>query len=49
MTDAEQVGRAIDDAFAALGGVDACVDIIRGATWSKAEDFSTQLWDAAIQ
>jgi len=48
MTDPEQVGRAIDDAVAALGGVDVCVDIIGGATWSKVEDFTTQLWDAAI-
>ena len=48
MTDPVQVGRAIDDAVAALGGVDVCVDIIGGATWSKVEDFTTQLWDAAI-
>jgi NAD(P)-dependent dehydrogenase (short-subunit alcohol dehydrogenase family) len=48
MTDPEQVGRAIDDSVAALGGVDVCVDIIGGATWSKVEDFTTQLWDAAI-
>lgn len=27
MTDPEQVGRAMDDAVAALGGVDECVDI----------------------
>ena len=44
-----QVGRAIDDAVAALGGVDVCVDIIGGATWSKVEDFTTQVWDATIQ
>ncbi|MGO8767476.1 SDR family NAD(P)-dependent oxidoreductase [Mycobacterium sp.] len=48
MTDPVQVGRAIDDAVAALGGVDVCVDTIGGATWSKVEDFPTQLWDAAI-
>ncbi len=48
MTDPEQVGRAIDDTVAALGGVDVCVDIIGGATWSKVEDFTTELWDAAI-
>jgi 3-oxoacyl-[acyl-carrier protein] reductase len=48
MTDPEQVGRAIDDAVAALGGVDVCVDIIGGATWAKVEDFSLQSWDAAI-
>jgi NAD(P)-dependent dehydrogenase (short-subunit alcohol dehydrogenase family) len=48
MTDPAQVSRAIDEAVAALGGVDVCVDIIGGATWSKVEDFSTQLWDAAI-
>lgn len=48
MTDPEQVGRAIDDVVAALGGVDVCVDIIGGATWSKVEDFTAELWDAAI-
>ncbi|OBH08169.1 SDR family NAD(P)-dependent oxidoreductase [Mycobacterium sp. E3247] len=48
MTDPEQVGRAIDDVEAALGGIDVCVDIIGGATWSKVEDFTPQLWDAAI-
>ncbi|UXA05073.1 SDR family oxidoreductase [Mycobacterium sp. SMC-2] len=48
MTDSEQVGRAIDDVEAALGGIDVCVDIIGGATWSKVEDFTTELWDAAI-
>ncbi len=48
MTDPEQVGRAIDDVEAALGGIDVCVDIIGGATWSKVEDFTTELWDAAI-
>src|SRR5581483_2641660 len=40
MTDAVQVARAIDEAAAALGGVDVCVDIIGGATWSKVEDCS---------
>lgn len=48
MTDPEQVGRAIDDVEAALGGIDVCVDIIGGATWSKVEDFTPQLWDTAI-
>ncbi|OBH84024.1 3-oxoacyl-ACP reductase [Mycobacterium scrofulaceum] len=49
MTEPEQVGRAIDDVEAALGGIDVCVDIIGGATWSKVEDFTPQLWDTAIQ
>ena len=48
MTDPAQVSWAIDEAVAALGGVDVCVDIIGGATWSKVEDFTTQLWDLAI-
>ncbi|MGO9033476.1 SDR family NAD(P)-dependent oxidoreductase, partial [Mycobacterium sp.] len=48
MTDPAQVSRAIDEAVAALGGVDVCVDIIGGATWSKVEDFTTQMWDLAI-
>jgi 3-oxoacyl-[acyl-carrier protein] reductase len=47
MTDPAQVSRAIDEAVAALDGVDDCVDIF-GATWSKVQDFSTQLWDTAI-
>jgi NAD(P)-dependent dehydrogenase (short-subunit alcohol dehydrogenase family) len=48
MTDPIQVGGAVDDAVAALGGVDVCVDIIGGATWSKVEDFTTEVWDATI-
>jgi NAD(P)-dependent dehydrogenase (short-subunit alcohol dehydrogenase family) len=48
MTDPAQVSRAIDEAVAALGGVEVCVDIIGGATWSKVEDFTTQLWDVTI-
>jgi NAD(P)-dependent dehydrogenase (short-subunit alcohol dehydrogenase family) len=48
MTDPAQVSLAIDEAVAALGGVDVCVDIIGGATWSKVEDFTPQLWDVAI-
>ena len=48
MTDPAQVSRAIDEAVAALGGVDVCVDIIGGATWSKVEDLTTQSWDVAI-
>ncbi|ORW26735.1 hypothetical protein AWC19_03375 [Mycobacterium palustre] len=48
MTDPVQVGRAIDHAVAALRGLDVCVDIIGAATWSKVEDFTTQLWDATI-
>jgi NAD(P)-dependent dehydrogenase (short-subunit alcohol dehydrogenase family) len=47
MTDPAQVSRAIDEPVATLGGVDVCVDIT-GATKSKVEDFTTQLWDAAI-
>ena len=48
MTDPAQVSRAIDEAVAAMGGIDVCVDIIGGATWSKVEDFTTQLWDAQL-
>lgn len=47
-TDPVQVGRAIDEAVVALVGIDVSVDIIGGANWSKVEDFTTQLWDAAI-
>ena len=44
MTDPHQVERAIDEAMAALGGIDVCVDIIGRALWEKAEDFSNDDW-----
>ncbi len=48
MTDPQQVRRAVAQAIDQLGGIDVCVDIIGGATWSTVQDFDAQLWDAAI-
>jgi 3-oxoacyl-[acyl-carrier protein] reductase len=48
MTDPVQVGRAIDEAAAGLGSIDVCVDIIGGARWDRAEDFSLADWDWTI-
>jgi NAD(P)-dependent dehydrogenase (short-subunit alcohol dehydrogenase family) len=49
MTERSQADRAIDEAVRRLGGVDVCVDIIGGATWDMAEDFSDEAWNATIQ
>ncbi len=48
MTVPEQVQRAVDEAAAGLGSVSACVDIIGGAKWDKAEDFSEEDWQWTI-
>ena len=48
MTVPEQVQRAVDEAAAGLGSVNACVDIIGGAKWDKAEDFSEEDWQWTI-
>jgi NAD(P)-dependent dehydrogenase (short-subunit alcohol dehydrogenase family) len=48
MTMPEQVKRAVDEAAAGLGSVNACVDIIGGAKWDKAEDFSEADWQWTI-
>ncbi len=49
MTDPAQVHRAVDEAAARLGSVDVCVDIIGGARWDKAQDFSPEDWNWTIQ
>lgn len=49
MTELPEVRRAIDEAAAELGSVDACVDIIGGARWDKVEDFSEEGWDWTIR
>jgi NAD(P)-dependent dehydrogenase (short-subunit alcohol dehydrogenase family) len=43
MTEPQQVRRAIDQAVDQLGGIDVCVDIIGGATWSKVQDCDAQM------
>jgi 3-oxoacyl-[acyl-carrier protein] reductase len=48
MTVSEQVQRAVEEAAARLGSVSACVDIIGGAKWDKAEDFSEADWQWTI-
>lgn len=44
MTVPEEVQRAVDEAAEGLGSIDACVDIIGGARWDKAEAFSVEDW-----
>jgi 3-oxoacyl-[acyl-carrier protein] reductase len=44
MTIREEVQRAVDETLEGLGRIDACVDIIGGARWDKAEDFSVEDW-----
>lgn len=48
MTDPAQVQRAVDEAVAALGSLDVCVDIIGGARWDKAVDVTEADWDWTI-
>lgn len=49
MTDPQQVERAIGEAVAGLGSLDVCVDIIGGARWDRAVDFSEADWAWTIQ
>ena len=49
MTDPAQVQRAVDEAAARLGSIDVCVDIIGGARWDRAQDFSLEDWNWTIQ
>jgi NAD(P)-dependent dehydrogenase (short-subunit alcohol dehydrogenase family) len=46
--DREQVTRAFDEATAALGGIDVCVDIVGLATWNSVLDITAQEWDAQL-
>jgi NAD(P)-dependent dehydrogenase (short-subunit alcohol dehydrogenase family) len=48
MTEPDQVLRAMDEAAVGLGSIDVCVDIIGGARWDRAEDFSPADWDWTI-
>ena len=49
MTDPAQVQRAVDEAAAALGSIDVCVDIIGGARWGQAETIGLDDWNWTIQ
>lgn len=49
MTDPAQAERALDEAAEGLGSIDVCVDIIGGARWSRAEEFSLEDWNWTIQ
>jgi 3-oxoacyl-[acyl-carrier protein] reductase len=44
MTDSAQVGRALDEAVAVLGGLDVCVDIIGKVSWNRADLVSDEDW-----
>jgi len=45
LTDRAQVARAVDEAVAALGGIDIAVDIVGGARWGSVLDFDDEDWD----
>lgn len=49
MTVPSEVQRAVDQSCDEMGGVDVAVDIIGGATWDKAQDFTDELWDFTIK
>ena len=44
MTVPADVQRAVDEAVDGLGSIDACVDIIGGARWERADSFSDEDW-----
>lgn len=44
MTVRDDVERAVGEAVSELGTIDACVDIIGGARWNRAEEFSDDDW-----
>ena len=44
MTIPADVQRAVDEAVSRLGSIDACVDIIGGARWDRAEAISDEDW-----
>jgi len=49
MTDRTQVARAIDEAVDLLGGIDVGIDIIGGARWNRAEEFTAEEWTWTIE
>jgi NAD(P)-dependent dehydrogenase (short-subunit alcohol dehydrogenase family) len=46
--DSTAARNAVDEAAKRLGGLDICVDIVGGATWSKAADIPDDDWDSQI-
>lgn len=48
MTVPSESQRAVDEAVEALGGIDVCVDIIGGARWAEAAEFSDDDWNWSI-
>jgi 3-oxoacyl-[acyl-carrier protein] reductase len=48
MTESREVDRAVDEAVAALGGLDVCVDIIGRTHWDKVEELTDEIWDWTI-
>ncbi|MDA8046302.1 MAG: SDR family NAD(P)-dependent oxidoreductase [Actinomycetota bacterium] len=48
LTRRDQVERAVEEAAAGLPSIDACVDIIGGARWDRAADFSVEDWDWTV-
>jgi 3-oxoacyl-[acyl-carrier protein] reductase len=48
MTDSQEVDRAVDEAVAALGGLDVCVDIIGKTHWDRVEELTDEIWDWTI-
>jgi NAD(P)-dependent dehydrogenase (short-subunit alcohol dehydrogenase family) len=49
MTDPQQVEQALEAAASRIGGIDVCVDIIGGARWDRAENFSLDDWNWTIK
>jgi len=47
--DRDQVRRAFDEAVAAIGGVDVCVDIVGFATWDSVLDVTVEDWDGQLR
>ena len=45
LTDRDQVTNAIAEVVAAFGGLDVCVDIVGGARWGRALDFTDDDWN----
>jgi NAD(P)-dependent dehydrogenase (short-subunit alcohol dehydrogenase family) len=49
MTVPSEVQRAVDESCEEMGGVDVAVDIIGGATWERAQDFTDEFWEFNIK
>ncbi len=49
VTDPGQAASAIDEAVAALGGIDVCVDIVGDARWGQVHELSDEQWEWTIR